>query len=80
MPAGSAENVLQSLATLLNMAEEGGPWTKIRFKHGAAFSESGVVVPPFKKQPWEAKMFNINALRKIAGISLPEPRPDDLDD
>lgn len=55
--------LLNSLAEILNMAEQAeDKRMRIRFRHGAAFSEVGVVVPPFKKQPWECKPFVLDGL------------------
>ena len=51
-PAG----LLTSLAEVLNKCEEHG--VKVRFRHGAAYSHHGVVLPPEGKgSAWEARTF-----------------------
>lgn len=52
---------LSALADLLNLAEQAkDKRLKIRFRHGAAFSEVGVLLPPYKSRPWEVKEFNLS--------------------
>lgn len=52
----STASRLAALADTLNACEAAG--LRIRFAHGAAFCEQGVVVPPVKKgQRWEARAF-----------------------
>ena len=51
-PAG----LLTSLAEVLNKCEEHG--VKVRFRHGAAYSHHGVVLPPEGKGTrWEPRVF-----------------------
>jgi len=51
-PAG----LLTALAEALNRCEEHG--VKVRFRHGAAYSHHGVVLPPEGKGTrWEARAF-----------------------
>ena len=50
--------LLASLAAALNDCEKGG--VPVRFKHGAAFSHFGAVLPPEKKDRkdgWVARVF-----------------------
>lgn len=54
---GSPASHLAALAALLNAAEEAG--VKVRIRHGALFAFQGVVLPPAKKQPWEAKVYGV---------------------
>jgi hypothetical protein len=54
--AKSTASLLAALAESLNACDRRG--LRIRFTHGAAFCEQGVVVPPVKKgQHWEARLF-----------------------
>lgn len=50
-------DLLASLADALRACEKGG--VKIRFKHGAAYSHFGVVLPPEGKTGWTAKVFGM---------------------
>lgn len=50
---------LAALADALNACEAAG--LRIRFAHGAAFCDQGVVVPPVKRgQQWEARPFRVH--------------------
>ena len=52
----STASLLAGVADALNACDRRG--LRIRFAHGAAFCEQGVVVPPVKKgQHWEARLF-----------------------
>ena len=54
--AKSTPALLAGVADALNACDRRG--LRIRFAHGAAFCEQGVVVPPVKKgQHWEARLF-----------------------
>jgi hypothetical protein len=67
-PAG----LLAALAAALNNCEQHG--VKIRFRHGAAYSFYGVVLPPEGKgQVWDARVF-----RAVAGS--PDVECDDGED
>lgn len=49
-------DLLAVLAAALNDCEQGG--VGIRFRHGAAYSHFGVVLPPAKKGgKWDARLF-----------------------
>jgi len=50
-------DLLTSLAAALADCEKGG--VKIKFRHGAAFSHFGVVVPPEGKAGWTARVFGM---------------------
>lgn len=52
----STASRLAALADALNSCETAG--LRIRFAHGAAFCDEGVVVPPVEKgQKWEGRPF-----------------------
>lgn len=52
----STAYLLAALAESLNACERRG--LRVRFAHGAAFCDQGVVLPPVKKgQSWEARPF-----------------------
>ena len=54
--AKSTASLLAGVADALNACDRRG--LRIRFAHGAAFCNEGVVVPPVKKgQHWEARLF-----------------------
>lgn len=58
----STASRLAALADALNTCESAG--LRIRFAHGAAFCEQGVVVPPVVKgQKWEARPFRSHPAR-----------------
>ena len=50
-------DLLASLAAALNDCEKGG--VKVKFRHGAAFSHFGVVLPPEGKHGWTARVFGM---------------------
>lgn len=53
----SPPSLLAALAGLLNTAERAG--VKVRVRHGALFAHQGVILPPAKKRPWEARAFGV---------------------
>jgi hypothetical protein len=55
----STASRLAALADALNACEAAG--LRIRFAHGAAFCDQGVVLPPAKKgQGWAARLFRVH--------------------
>ena len=55
----STASRLAALADALNACETAG--LRIRFAHGAAFCDEGVVLPPTKKgQGWAARLFHVH--------------------
>ena len=61
----STASRLAALADALNACEAAG--LRIRFTHGAAFCEQGVIVPPLKKgQGWAARTFLRNPHGRLA--------------
>ena len=63
--ARSTASRLAALADALNACESAG--LRIRFTHGAAFCDQGVVVPPLKRcQKWEARPFRANPHGRVA--------------
>jgi hypothetical protein len=64
--AKSTASRLAALADALNACETAG--LRIRFAHGAAFCDQGVVLPPAKKgQTWEARPFRAHPLHEVPG-------------
>jgi len=64
------QGLLTSLAEVLNRCEAHG--VKVRFRHGAAYSHHGVVLPPEGKGTrWEARAF------RAVPLSPPAGDPDD---
>jgi hypothetical protein len=63
------QGLLTSLAEVLNRCEQHG--VKVRFRHGAAYSRYGVVLPPEGKSGWVARAF------KAVPQSPPDDDPDD---
>ena len=54
-PDDSPRSLLRELAAALNSCEQAG--LRVRFRHGAAYSEYGVVVPPLERGGWVARPF-----------------------
>lgn len=65
--------LLAHLADALNACEHAG--VRVRFRHGAAYSEVGVVLPPLRKgQQWVARTLTYDPLSPVE-----DPAGDDMD-
>ena len=71
-PSTSPASLLAAVADALNACEQAG--MRMRLGRGAAWCYHGVVLPPVKKRPWEARTFG------GPPEDAPPEAPDDLDD